>query len=283
MNKLAYIICGPTASGKTHLSIDLAQKINGEIINADAMQVYEDVPTLSAAPTMQEMHGIPHHLFRYLDAFAVSNVSQWLKQVQSVFDNIDHPIFVGGTGLYIKALTEGLSPIPDIPDDIRTQVRAMSPDQIQSTLKTPVPFTDPQRLMRALEVEYATGKSILWWHTQPRLQTLSNTEFKIICILPPRDQLYAKCDARFVQMMNNGALKEVIALLGKNPQKTGGVFHDLGVNHIIDFIEGKIPMDQAILQSQLDTRHYAKRQITWFKHQIKADIILPNAKAPLTI
>ena len=206
MAKRIYIICGPTASGKTGLAIKIAKKIGGEIINADAIQVYEDVPTLTAVPTQKERQAVPHHLFSYLDAFAVNNVNSWLNDVQKTVGTIESPIFVGGSGMYIKALIEGLSPIPDIPDDIRQKVRQMPIEKIKEELRSVIPFTDPQRLMRALEVEYTTGKSILWWQDQPRIPAIKDAEFKIICILPKRDKLYRQCDDRFVKMINSCAL-----------------------------------------------------------------------------
>ena len=280
MTKNIYIICGPTASGKTGLSVRIAKKIGGEIINADAMQVYEDVPTLTARPTKEEMQMIPHHLFGYMDSFAVGNVSAWLKDVQKTVDKIENPIFVGGSGMYIKALTEGLSPIPDIPEEVRQKVRQMDSQEVEAELQTAIPYTDPQRLMRALEVEYTTGKSILWWQQQPHVCALKDVNFKIICILPKREKLYRQCDERFLKMINEGALAEVVKLLEKNPQKTGGVFNALGVKPLIDFMEGKIPLEEAIRIAQQDTRHYAKRQMTWFKHQITPDLLLEEPVLP---
>ena len=156
----------------------------------------------------------------------------------------------------------------------------MSIDEIKNQLKTPIPFTDSQRLMRALEVEYATGKSILWWHTQPQIKLIQNVDFKVICIMPPREKLYLQCDNRFMQMLNHGALQELVALVEKNPQQTGGVFSVLGARNLIAFLQGQTTLEQAIAKSQIETRHYAKRQITWFKHQIKPDILLESPVLP---
>ncbi len=280
MTKKIYIICGPTASGKTGLAIKIAKKIGGEIINADAIQVYEDVPTLTAVPTHEERQAVPHHLFSYLDAFAVNDVSSWLKDVQKTIVAIETPIFVGGSGMYIKALMEGLSPIPEIPEDVRQKVRQMPIEKVKEELRSVIPFSDPQRLMRALEVEYTTGKSILWWQEQPRTPIIQNAEFTVICILPKREKLYKQCNDRFVKMANSGALAEVVKLLEKNPQKTGGVFNALGVTPFIDFLEAKKSFEDAVAQAQLDTRHYAKRQMTWFRHQIKPDLLLEEPILP---
>ena len=279
MKKKVYIIAGPTACGKTKLSLDLAHKLNGQIINADSIQVYEDVPLLTARPTIQEMQDIPHHLFGYLDAFAVCNAHDWLAQLPDLVDSIDTPIFVGGTGLYIKTLIEGLSPIPDIPDEIRSTVRQMT----VSELKKIVPkakLTDPQRLMRAAEVLKTTGKSIEWWYEQPKKPVLKDVEFFKIVILPEREKLYLQCNHRFEQMMEKGALHQVVELLQKNPKKTGGVFQALGVSDLIDFIEAQKSLNKAIEHAQQQTRNYAKRQMTWFRHQLDADLLLEKAVLP---
>ncbi len=279
MKKKIYIIAGPTASGKTSLSLQLAKRLNGQIINADSIQVYEDVPLLTARPTLEETAEIPHHLFGYLDAFAVSNVHDWLQRLPDLVDSIDTPIFVGGTGLYLKILTEGLSPIPDIDDEIRQKVRQMSVEELQKIVPD-APFSDPQRLMRAAEVKQATGKTLQWWYEQPTTPILKNVEFKVITLLPPREKLYAQCNYRFEQMMSQGVLHQVIELLNKNPKKTGGVFQALGVADLIDFIEAQKSLEKAIEHAQQITRNYAKRQMTWFRHQLKSDIVLTSPQLP---
>lgn len=276
MRKKAYIIAGPTASGKSAFSLALARAVQGEIINADSMQVYADVPLLTARPDETEQEGLAHHLYGYLDAFATSSVSEWLQQVQKIWDSIETPVFVGGTGMYLKSLIEGISNIPDIPLEIRTRVRQMPPEEMKALLPE-VRLTDPQRLMRALEVWLATGKTIQYWHEQPK-KPLFDADFKVICLLPPREQLYLRCNYRFEQMVQKGALRQVEALLKANPAQSGGVFKAIGVAELIAFGKGEMSLDEAIAQAQLMTRHYAKRQETWFKHQLKADVVL---KAPV--
>lgn len=280
--KKVYIIAGPTASGKTGLSVQLAKKLNGEIINADSIQVYEDVPLLTARPTQEDMQGIAHHLFGYLDAFAVGSVQNWLDRLPELVDNIETPILVGGTGLYIKALTEGLSPIPDIPEEIRNQVRQMSAEELKSALPD-AKLIDPQRLMRALEVFKTTGKTLEWWYEQPKTPVLKNVEFKTIVLLPQRDKVYTQCNYRFEQMMQSGALRQVVELLQKNPKMNGGVFQALGVSDLIAFIQGTQTLESAMKHAQQLTRNYAKRQMTWFRHQIKADFVLHEAILPKNI
>ena len=282
MMKKIYIIAGPTASGKTGLAVQLAQRLNGEIINADSIQVYEDVPLLTARPTAEDMQGIAHHLFGYLDAYAVGSVQNWLDKLPELVENIDTPIFVGGTGLYIKALTEGLSPIPDIPEEIRLQARKMSPEELKASLPE-VRLADPQRLMRAFEVFKTTGKTLEWWYEQPKTPILKNVEFKNIVLLPSRDKVYAHCNYRFEQMMSSGALRQVVELLQKNPKMSGGVFQALGVSDLIAFIQGTQTLESAMKHAQQLTRNYAKRQMTWFRHQIKTDILLQTLELPKDI
>ncbi|MBP5534036.1 MAG: tRNA (adenosine(37)-N6)-dimethylallyltransferase MiaA [Alphaproteobacteria bacterium] len=279
MKKKIYIIAGPTASGKTRLSLDLAYRTNGQIINADSIQVYEDVPLLTARPSPEETKDIPHHLFGYLDAFAVSNAHDWLQRLPALVDSIDTPIFVGGTGLYIKTLIEGLSPIPDIPDEIRQKVRQMTVEELKSIVPD-AKLTDPQRLMRAAEVLKATGKPLEWWYNQPKTPVLKDVEFFIINVLPDREKLYSQCNYRFEQMLEKGALHQVIDLLQKNPNKTGGVFQALGVKDLIDFIEARQSLEKAIDHAKQQTRNYAKRQMTWFRHQLKTDLLLSEPKLP---
>ena len=282
MTKKIYIIAGPTASGKTKIGIDLAKQLGGQIINADSIQVYEDVPLLTACPTAEEMSIVKHHLFAYLDAKQNNSVNDWLLKVSDIIDDIEVPVFVGGTGLYIKSLMEGLSDIPEIPEQIRYQVRKMSIEELKEALPN-AKFTDPQRLMRALEVFKATGKTLDWWYEQPKKQFIKNAEFKTIVLLPEREKLYSQCNYRFEKMMSSGALRQVVELIQKNPQMDGGVFQALGVSDLISFIQGNQTLESAIKHAQQLTRNYAKRQMTWFRHQLKADLLLKEPVLPENI
>lgn len=270
MKKKIYIIAGPTASGKTKLAIDLAIHKKGEIINADSLQVYQDVPILTARPTETEQQSIPHHLFGFLDAFAVDNVQSWLNKASLVVENIETPIFVGGTGMYIKMLTEGISPIPDIPEEIRQQVRSMTKEEVLSHLGQ-TELLDIQRQMRALEVKLATGKDISYFQSLPKLRAI-DADFKVILIMPEREKLYLRCNYRFDEMIKQGALKQVSDLYDKNNNMTGGVFQAIGVKDLISFMKGEQPLQKAIDHSKQLTRNYAKRQLTWFRHQLKSDV-----------
>jgi len=277
--KKMYAVMGPTASGKSDFAINLAQKVGGEIVNTDSLQVYEDVPLLTAKPTNEDMSVVPHHLYGFMDAFSKCNVAFWLEKVKEIIDGIETPIFVGGTGMYFKILLEGIHDIPEIPDDVRTFVRSLSDEERKARLGEDAPL-DPQRQMRALEVLEATGKPLSYWHAQPVHKPIDGT-FESILILPERQTLYERCNKRFQKMINAGALSEVKTLLEKNPDKTGGVFQAIGVKELSGFLLGEISIDDAILKASQATRNYAKRQYTWFKHQIQADKILPTADISL--
>ncbi len=274
--KKIYVVMGPTACGKSDFAVQLAKMVQGEVVNFDSMQIYQDVSLLTARPTSETMQGVPHHLYGYEDAFSQGRVTDWLSRAVPLLYKIETPILVGGTGLYIKALTEGLSKIPDIPNDIRTKVRELSVVELKKQLPD-FPYPDKQRLQRALEILWATGKNIGYWQKQPKEKPFSGV-FETILILPDRKKTYLQCNYRFNQMVKQGANEQVIELLGKNPQKTGGVFQAIGVKELILYQEGKISLDQAIKMAQQATRHYAKRQITWFSHQIQPVFTLKTAQ-----
>lgn len=275
MNKKVYIVAGPTASGKSSLAVRLAQKLNSVVVNADSLQVYEDVPILTAQPTESEMDGVPHLLYGYLDCHAHETVSSWLERAKKAVEAIDNPVFVGGTGLYLKVLMEGLSPLPEISDEVRQKVRQMTPAQLAEYVPE-APLTDPQRLMRAAEVFMQSGKPLSYFYSLPKIGGLP-ADYRVILVNPPRERLYLQCNYRFGQMMNQGALKQVLDLVQKNPQMDGGVFQALGVRELIGFLKQEMPLEEAIEKAKQKTRNYAKRQRTWFAHQIKPDIILTDA------
>lgn len=268
------VIIGPTASGKSGLAVQLAEKQKGSVINADSIQIYSDLSILSARPSVSETKGIPHLLYGYLDAYTQGSVQDWLNRVVPLLQNIKNPILVGGTGLYISSLINGINEIPEIDPKIRNQVRQMPIDEVKSKLKN-FPFQDEQRLRRALEVLLSTGKSITYFQEKP-LKKLINANFDVIFLNPPRNILYTRCEQRFYQMIEQGAISEVKHLLSLNP--TGGVLKAIGVLEIRDYLQGIISKEEMIKKSILATRHYAKRQVTWFKHQIsvKTEIQSPD-------
>ncbi|MGN0920055.1 MAG: tRNA (adenosine(37)-N6)-dimethylallyltransferase MiaA [Alphaproteobacteria bacterium] len=263
--KQVYVIAGPTASGKSKLALDLAENLGGEIINADAFQVYAGLQILTARPGQAEMRGIPHHLYGYMDNFSQEDVAGWAQKAAAVILKTKCPVVVGGTGLYLSVLMNGMSPMPDIPFEIREKVRTMPAPEVLAKLdKGEIP-RDIQRQRRALEVLLSTGKPIEYFQNQPKKKFLE-AEFKTILLLPPREKLYARIETRLVQMLGQNVLGEVQNLV--NSKATGGVMKAIGVKELIDFIEKKCDLATAAEHILLATRHYAKRQRTWFKHQL---------------
>ena len=270
----AVFIVGPTASGKTDLSISLAKEFGGEIICADSMQIYKDLSVISARPTPTDEKIVPHFLYGYTDAYTQGSVHHWIDKVIPLLKEVKNPILVGGTGLYISVLVHGMNDIPEIPTEIRNFVRQMDITEIKARMKD-YPFQDPQRLCRALEVLLATGKPLTYFQNLPK-KKLIDAHFQIIFINPDRKILYRRCEQRFHQMIEQGGIQEVQNLLSLNP--TGGVLKAIGVPEIISYLKQEITQEEMFNKAILSTRHYAKRQVTWFKHQIKSDIILSDIK-----
>jgi len=268
--KKIYVIAGPTASGKSGLAVKLAKFLSGSVINSDSMQIYKDLSIVSARPTITEMGSVPHLLYGYLNAWTQGTVQDWLEKVIPALKETENPVLVGGTGLYLSSLINGINEIPPINEEIRKQVRQMNIEQVRQSVQDS-PFTDPQRLRRALEVQLSTGKTLSYFQSLPQ-KKLYQADFKVIFINPDRNLLYQNCEKRFYQMIEEGGIKEVQNLLKLNP--TGGVLKAIGVPEIISYLQGDITKEQMIEKAILSTRHYAKRQITWFKHQLKSDIIL---------
>lgn len=270
---------GPTASGKSGLALRLAKEKKGTVINADSMQIYKDLNLISARPTEAETEGIPHLLYGYLDAWTQGTVQDWLERVVPVLKEAENPILVGGTGLYFSSLINGINEIPEIDEDVRKQVRQMPITEVKQKVKE-CPFTDPQRLRRALEVQLSTGKTLIYFQSLPK-KKVYDADFKTIFLNPPRELLYRNCDIRFRQMIEQGGIEEVRHLMNLKP--TGGILKAIGVPEIISYLQGNITKEEMIEQAILSTRHYAKRQITWFKHQIRADITCVNPKEQIDI
>ncbi|MBX3458149.1 MAG: tRNA (adenosine(37)-N6)-dimethylallyltransferase MiaA [Candidatus Paracaedibacteraceae bacterium] len=271
------IITGPTASGKTAMAIELARRTNGEIINADSMQLYRHLPILTACPSSEEKQEAPHHLFEILGDSEISSAGWWATECLAKIDEIlsrgNHPIVVGGTGMYLKSLTDGLSPIPDIPPAIRDQVRTQAQQddfydlvcsldpQIRDLLKP----NDKQRLTRAYEVKLTTGQSIVdWQKIQP---TKPDYDFKKIALIPDKEWLHNRINLRFTMMIEGGALDEVKTLINTPIRQDSPILRAVGVKELTAYIKGEISHKQAIELGQTATRQYAKRQMTWIKGQ----------------
>lgn len=279
MTSNLYIIGGPTASGKSHFAMDLATRVDGEIINGDSMQVYGHLCILTARP--MEMQGIPHYLYGALQGNEKGSLGWWYeaacKVIKDIQDRGKIPIVVGGTGLYLRALTRGLSPIPEIPDAIRQEARHLAQTLSEEEFFALVVREDPeiqgvlhqndtQRLTRALEVIRATHQSIQ--NCQRQSQKILELNYQYFVLLPGRELLYQRINDRFVWMVENGALTEVDELLQKNINPDSPVLKAVGVPELTAHLQGRLSLQQAIAQGQQSTRRYAKRQITWFTRQV---------------
>ncbi len=280
------IIAGPTASGKSGMALTLAENLNGIIINADSMQVYKDIPILSAAPTEDEQKLIPHKLYGIYDASVHGNMVDWLnlakKEIQLAQQQNKLPIIVGGTGLYIETLEKGSTPIPETPKDIRKKVsetyQQKGLDYLYQELKKIDPLTaerlspnDTTRIRRALEVFLHTGKTMSYWQSIPMIKHFAPDEFVRIYINPPREILDIKARTRFDIMVKQGALDEVQALINRNLSDSLPAMRALGVQELKSYLQNKCSLDAAVEAAKLHTRQYAKRQTTWFNNRFNPD------------
>ena len=284
------VLAGPTASGKSALGISIAEKVGGTIINADSMQVYRDLRILTARPTDEEMLRVPHRLYGVLDGALHGTAAVWVDLArQAIAETLAEgrvPILLGGTGMYLRSLFEGLAEIPVIPDDIRAAARARldaeGPAALHAALAGADPDTaaqlkpgDRQRLVRAWEVLQATGRGLAAWQADtPSSPPLQNPVCRLL-LQPPRDSLYARIDRRFEGMVAAGALEEARAVLARTDIPADASMRKAhGLPELIQYLKGEIGLDEAIRIGQLNTRHYAKRQTTWFRHQFAADLVV---------
>jgi tRNA dimethylallyltransferase len=279
--KLA-LIAGPTASGKTALALHLAKSRNVVIINADSAQVYADLPVLSAQPTPVEQASVPHRLFGYLDGRSICSAARWAADakiaIANAHDNGSLPVLVGGTGLYLRTLLDGIAPIPEVDPDLRANIRALQVADAYAALRIKDPLVaaalapaDSSRITRALEVIESTGRSIADWRKDKVGGIAVEIALLPLVLLPPRDWLYARCDARFDAMMSGGAVKEVEALLSRGLPTNAPIMRAIGVPEISAMLSEKISRDEAIKLGKIATRQYAKRQFTWFRNQSSAN------------
>ena len=278
----AVLIAGPTASGKSALGVKLAQGLDGVVINADSMQVYRDLRIITARPTPEEEAEAPHRLYGHVDAAVNFSVGRYVADAIRMLQDIQGlklPIFVGGTGLYFKALTEGLSDMPPVPEEVREQVRRESEGLETPELHRLLSERDPEtartlrpsdrlRVQRALEVFAATGRPLVSFHGARQPGPFADVPVVKLFLAPERDELRRRIDARFLTMMDKGALDEVRALGERNLDPMLPAMRAHGVPGLLAHLRGEIPLDEAIARGQGDTRRYAKRQFTWFRHQL---------------
>ncbi len=277
------VVAGPTASGKSALAMDLAVEFGGIIINADSMQVYEELRILTARPSEADERRAPHRLYGMLSASQSCSVAHWRDlAVQEITDAHAAgrlPVVTGGTGMYIRALMQGLATIPPVPPGIRMEVQNLYDKEggeaaLQALagvdLETAARLSpgDRQRVIRALEVYRATGETLSYWLSAGNQGALIGVDFQALVLQPPRDALYQQIDARFVQMLDQGALDEVRALLALGLDPELPAMKAVGVRELAACLDGKMSREEAVSAAQQASRNYAKRQLTWFRNQI---------------
>jgi len=279
----AILVAGPTASGKSDLALCLARECGGLLINTDSMQVYRDLRILTARPSPAEEALVPHRLLGHVDGRVNHSVGLWLADARNALDEARRagllPIFVGGTGLYFKALTQGLSAIPRVPDEVRAAIRARAENipiallhaelaRRDPTTAAGLRPTDPQRILRALEVLEATGQSLASFQSTKTAPLLSEQDLLSLFLAPDRDWLKARIDRRFDVMLESGALEEVAALKERQLDPALPVMRAHGVPHLLATLGGDISRTEAAARSKRDTYRYVKRQFTFARHQL---------------
>ena len=275
------LIAGPSGTGKSKVALHLAQKLRCMIINADSMQVYKDLKIITARPSANDQKKTPHKLYGFVPASESYSVGLWLQDVIEAIREAREqsllPLIVGGTGLYFKALTEGISSVPNTPIDLRNQVEdyytKVGKEIFYKDLCKKDPFvkekikpSDTQRIKRAFEVFLLTGKSIFDWQKNTRPPFDLNLFYNFL-LMPERKIIYDNCELRFDEMIKNGALEEIKRLMSLEIPKTSPLKKALGTQQLVNYLAGKISLEEASIQAKKETRHYVKRQITWFNNQ----------------
>lgn len=280
------LIAGPTASGKSALALQIAQEKNALIINTDSMQVYDVLNILTARPTRTDTATVPHYLYGYVNPALHYSVGQWLCDVSKLLMTFTSKslIFVGGTGLYFRALLEGISKIPDIPDVVRQKWRLRLDKegaenlyrqlwQVDAVLAEKISSQDGQRIVRALEVYDATDKKLSWWQKKKQHPYCAKL-FRKILLIPPRQLLYERIHKRLDSMIEKGALEEVIAMKKLALSPLLPAMKAIGIPEFIAYLDGKQSFEEALEMVKTQTRRYAKRQITWFRNQFDEEWML---------
>ena len=293
MRRHIILIAGPTASGKSALALALAERFGGVIVNADSMQVYRDLRVLTARPSAEEEALVPHHLFGHVDAAVNYSAGHYVADAARVLAELPADrlaIFAGGTGLYFKALTSGLAAIPPIDPAIRDAWRERLAREGVEALHGELVVRDPvaasrimvrdrSRILRALEVLDATGRPIADWHRDGLPPVIDADKTIRIFLHPARDELIARIEARFASMLDAGALEEVRALAARHLPDTLPAMKAHGVPWLRRYLDGDISRDEAAAGSVMDTRRYAKRQVTWFRNQMPGWTWVPPGEA----
>lgn len=287
-NDAYLMIAGPTAAGKSRLALELGERVNGEIINADSMQLYADLRVITARPDAEEELRLPHHLYGVVDGGQRASVAAWLEMAAATMAEIRGrgrmPVIVGGTGMYLSAGLTGIAPIPDVPDDVHQScVRDLSEwggaafreELARLDLKTAQRLFegDSQRLVRAMGVVRATGRPISAWQQDPHQGALQGRALTI-AVIPPRQQVYDAIGQRFEKMMDSGAQQEVARLGARELDPGLPVMKAIGVREILALQRGEISRERAIELASRDSRHYAKRQLTWLRNNFHAQCVV---------
>ena len=284
-NNSIYIV-GATASGKSGLAIDLAKVLDGVIINSDSMQVYQGANVITASPTEAEKQLAPHKLYNQINPAEGLNVVDWCKLAVDEADKTlaqnKLPIFCGGTGLYVNGLLDGISPIPDVDENIRSSVRNLPNEKLYELLREEdsemaekLEVGDTQRICRALEVVRSTGKSLLHFQSMPKQKLQNHIKPLLVALLPERDLVYDKINTRFEKIFDDG-VGEVEALLKLGLPDDNQLMRAIGIREIAQYINGEIDKQTAIENGKTATRQYAKRQMTYIRTQLKPDVIIES-------
>lgn len=290
------IVAGPTASGKSALAVALARQHNGVVINADSMQVYREIPVLSAQPSKEEQQDVTHLLYGFRSVMEHFSAAEWaamaLRAIETVRAEGRLPVLVGGSGLYLQALTEGFSPMPVVSAAVRKHVSDLydmlgakgfhaALQKIDPVLAARLHPTDRQRCIRGREIYEETGIPLSAWQEKPKEAPATHLHFRTLLLLPPRDWLYERINRRFVQMVQHGALDEARSVnhLNPDPHMTGS--RAVGLQALRDYLDHRLTLDEAIELGQTQTRQYAKRQYTWFRGQkLPATTVFSEAQQP---
>lgn len=307
------IIAGPTASGKSELALAVAGEFGGELVNADSMQVYRDLRVMTARPGRDDEARVRHHLYGTMPGRERCSAALWCAQaltaVTEVWERGRVPILVGGTGLYLRAFLDGMAPVPEVPADIRAEAEDLMAGleaaemhgelaRIDAGAAARLAVNDRQRILRAWQVMRATGRSIVDWRGDKAVGGIASLDRNIriakFVLEPPRDGLYARCDARLGRMLENGGREELEALehLGLDPSLP--IMKALGVQQLLPWLRGEAGFGDAMAAARTETRRYAKRQTTWFRNQFsdwttlkeqqmekKINVIFPNIRENL--
>lgn len=283
MNKF-FLIAGPTASGKSHLALTLAQQLDGVIINADSLQVYSGLEVITARPKREDLAKAQHFLYGVVDPSIAYSTGEWLRAVKQLIPNFHQQpvIFVGGTGLYFRALLGGVAEVPPIDDAVRFKWRReleqkgraalyeilLKLDPVTASKITP---NDGQRIARALEVFDMTGNPLSYWQAQRSTPIFNEDQVTRLIISPDREALYNAIDKRFDAMVNNGALQEVNDFLQRGLDPSLPAMKAIGIDEFRRYLKREISLDDAVAFAKMHTRQYAKRQMTWFRNQFVDD------------